>query len=364
MMSEYLSLIPGSVVRVGSDEEISKWIAALDYSSLWIISDNTVMETTSERLSNIFSMATGIILIPEGEMTKSIETCSMVWDQLLSGGADRQSLILNIGGGVVTDLGGFCASTFQRGVRFINIPTTLLALCDAAVGGKTGVNLGTVKNQIGLFSDPLRVFVMPELTQTLTDRQFKSGLAEAIKHGILDGGEHWRVAMSHPDSYGEKSSELILRSIACKAGVVSRDPKEKGDRRSLNLGHTIGHAIESISQMEEKPMLHGEAVALGLIVTLILSVHLNDYDSAKAEEAILRLYRLLPPYKVIFDKSDAATVADRTLQYIKYDKKRVGDAISFVLMNSRGGVSYSDDLDVSLLAVILENVLETWAIKD
>lgn len=363
-MSEYLSLIPGSVAHARTSDEIINWIEALDWSSLWVISDTTVIEATLEALPWLSSKSHGIIRIPEGEMTKNIETCSMVWDQLLSGGADRHSLILNIGGGVVTDLGAFCASTFQRGVRFINIPTSLLALCDAAVGGKTGVNLGAVKNQIGLFSDPLRVFVMPELTRTLSERQFKSGLAEAIKHGILDGGEHWRLVMNHPDHYCEMTPELVLRSIACKSAVVSRDPREKGDRRSLNLGHTIGHALESISQMEEKPLLHGEAVALGLIVALILSVHLNDYDSTKAEEAILRLYRLLPSYNSIFDKSEADTVAERALQMIKYDKKRVGDNLSFVLLNSRGGIAYTDTLELSLLEVILENVIATWAIKE
>ena len=227
-----------------------------------------------------------IIEIESGEENKNLETCTGVWNALTELGADRKSLILNLGGGVITDLGGFVASTFKRGISFVNIPTTLLSMVDASVGGKTGVDLGVLKNQIGLFSDPKMVLIDPRYLQTVTDRELRSGVAEIIKYGLTYDVKLWDSIKLIEDLNYNTLNGLIHRSIEIKNNVVLEDPKEAGVRKVLNFGHTLGHAIESYflkSDIKEN-LTHGEAIAIGMITETYISEVLFGFPKEKTRE--------------------------------------------------------------------------------
>src|SRR5690606_10460310 len=205
---------------------------------------------------------------------KNIKTCLKVWEALSEADADRKSLLINLGGGVPTDLGGFVASTFMRGIDFINIPTTLLSMVDASVGGKTGVDLGPLKNQIGLINQPQMVLVFPNFLRTMDPRELKSGYAEMLKHGLILDAEYWKQLRKGGDF---TKAAAIQRSIALKNKVVLEDPREMGLRKILNFGHTLGHAIEShcLERPDRETLLHGEAIAIGMILEAYLSHRLT-----------------------------------------------------------------------------------------
>ena len=202
-----------------------------------------------------------ILEIPSGEENKNINTCQKVWQALSNNNGDRKSLLINLGGGVLTDLGGFVASTFKRGIDFINIPTTLLSMVDASIGGKTGIDLGPLKNQIGVINQPQMVLIFPEFLKTVEERQIKSGYAEMLKHGLIKDLEYWSQLKETPDY---TVPHFIQKSIALKNEVVMQDPTEQGLRKILNFGHTLGHAIESyfLEDPSKKTLLHGEAIAI------------------------------------------------------------------------------------------------------
>lgn len=215
------------------------------------------------------------IVIPAGDVNKTLDTAQKVWHKLQEGGATRHSLLINLGGGVVTDLGGFSASTFKRGMDYLNIPTTLLAMVDASTGGKTGVNFGGLKNEIGVFKEPKEVVIDTDYLKSLDEENLLSGFAEAIKHCLLEkDGDLNRVLGNYQEFICDK--DFIEKNIEVKRKVVKEDPFEKGIRKALNLGHTVGHAFESWAMKTEHPILHGYAVAYGLICELWLStVHCN-----------------------------------------------------------------------------------------
>ncbi|MCL4152909.1 UNVERIFIED_CONTAM: hypothetical protein GTU68_035655, partial [Idotea baltica] len=212
-----------------------------------------------------------IIEIESGEINKTIETCVGVWEALSELGADRKSILINLGGGVLTDLGGFVASTFKRGIAFINVPTTLLSMVDASVGGKTGVDLGSLKNQVGVINQPVMVLVIPDFLDTLEERQLESGFAEMLKHGLIKDRQYWDDLKMV--STLSEMKDHILKSVEIKNEVVLIDPTEQGLRKILNYGHTLGHAIESyfLASQEKSTLLHGEAIAIGMITEGYLS---------------------------------------------------------------------------------------------
>src|SRR5210317_90177 len=234
-------------VRFNEDayENLNEMISDLNPSTLFVLVDeNTHDACLSLFLSNINSTKRiEIIEIESGEENKNLDTCSGVWNALTELGADRKSLLLNLGGGVITDLGGFVASTFKRGIKFINIPTTLLSMVDASVGGKTGVDLGVLKNQIGLFSNPEMVIIDERFLETVSDRELRSGLAEIIKYGLSYDKSIWNTIQNLDEISTKSLAPLIHRSIEIKNEVVTEDPFEKGLRKVLNFGHTLGHAI-------------------------------------------------------------------------------------------------------------------------
>ena len=273
-----------------------------------------------------------ILEIPDGEINKNIHTCSLLWERLSNKGADRNSLIINLGGGVVTDLGGFVASTFKRGVYFINIPTTLLSMVDASVGGKNGVDLGLLKNQIGIINNPEMVLIDIDFLKTLPKNQITSGYAEMLKHGLIHSEKYWNDVKAFNEFNIDKIEDLIWDSVLIKNDVITKDPLEKNIRKTLNYGHTLGHAIESYSldQNDLPHLLHGEAIAIGMILTSYISHKQLGFPERILDDisqCIIKKFN-----KVSFNKKDI----DAIIQLLKYDKKNYNGKVLFVLLNNIG----------------------------
>jgi 3-dehydroquinate synthase len=250
-------------------KELNKYLFDNKTSKVFVLVD----ENTNEHCFSIFKdqikteIEGELIQIPAGESFKNIDTCIDIWNQLTESGADRNSLLINLGGGVVTDMGGFVASTFKRGIKFINIPTTLLSMVDASVGGKTGIDFGVLKNQIGLFSNPEMVVIDSQYLTTVSEREIRSGMAEIIKYGLTYDIKLWNQIKSLEELENNILNSIINRSIEIKNTIVLKDPKEKSLRKILNFGHTLGHAIESyhLESEEKNNLTHGEAIAIGMI---------------------------------------------------------------------------------------------------
>ncbi|WP_111708461.1 3-dehydroquinate synthase [Lutibacter citreus] len=274
------------------------------------------------------SLEIEIIEIESGEENKNLDTCTGVWQALTELGADRKSLLINLGGGVVTDLGGFVASCFKRGINFVNIPTTLLSMVDASVGGKTGVDLGVLKNQIGLFSDPEMVLIDTRYLDTVIEREIRSGLAEIIKYGFTYDVKIWDKINNFNELSVKNISTLIHRSIEIKNEVVTEDPKENGLRKILNYGHTLGHGIESyfLDSEDKEKLTHGEAIAVGMITEAYLSEKLLGFPSNTLKEiktSIIEKYG-----KISIETTDY----DAIIALLIHDKKNVGGQVNFVLL--------------------------------
>lgn len=283
------------LVGLGILGQIYKLLPIGEYSRLAVLSDRNVHPLWFDKL------ATGLnrpdinqILVPSGEQSKTITESEKIWIEMLKSGLDRHSLLVNLGGGVIGDLGGFVASTFMRGIDFLQIPTSLLAMVDASVGGKTGINVGDIKNSVGIFQGPIGVVADVETLETLPKRELVSGFAEIIKHGIIAEKEHFSLAISKkPEEFTKKELiKLIVDSIKIKLGIVNQDPNETGLRKVLNFGHTIGHAVESLSLLTSDPLLHGEAVSIGIIAESKLAQLLgllSNEDFISIENSIRRV---------------------------------------------------------------------------
>ncbi len=273
-----------------------------------------------------------VIEIEAGEHYKNIETCLGVWEALSSLDGDRKSVIINLGGGVVTDLGGFVACTFKRGIDYINVPTSLLAMVDASVGGKTGVDLGNLKNQIGVISSPQMVLIDTSFLDTLPSNQMRSGLAEMLKHGLIQDANYWGKLSDLSTLDLNDLDQLIHQSVVIKNNVVTEDLKEDGIRKTLNYGHTLGHAIESyfLTNDKKEDLLHGEAIAIGMILATYISAKQEGFPEAKLTEikdTILSIYG-----NVSFEGEDYEAIID----LLKYDKKNSHGNINFVLLEDVG----------------------------
>lgn len=265
------------------------------------------------------------IVIPSGEQNKNIETVQFIWSKLIENHADRKSLLINLGGGMVTDIGGFAASCYQRGIDFINIPTTLLAMVDASVGGKTGIDFQGLKNQIGVFSQPLAVVILFEFLATLPKRELLSGLAEIIKYGFISD-KYFLLASLSGNPSCPVNTKLIKNSIEVKADIASNDANEQGNRKILNFGHTVGHALETYLVENHQDIKHGEGVALGMVSALYLSEKYCNLD-----HKVTLYYKKL--YAKTFNRFDLDGIpVGELLEIMRHDKKNQDGHIRFVLI--------------------------------
>jgi 3-dehydroquinate synthase len=322
-------------------KSLNDWLKKHRASSTVILCDNN---TKRNCLPMLTALSPGlsdapVIEIPAGEAGKNPDTATAIWEQLLSHRCDRDSLLINLGGGMVSDIGGFCASVFKRGIGFIHLPTSLLAMADASVGGKTGIDLGSTRNVIGTFAEPRAVFVFTPFLKTLPEEHYRSGLAEIYKIGLVAGKSLWSELKKMKNRQDDAS--LIAKSIALKVKVVEKDPLDKGYRKILNFGHSAGHALESIYLEEGKELLHGMAVAAGMIMETNVAWQLKLIDRATMAEISGTLHsRLSPP---VLRHIPASLLA----RYLLHDKKNSGGKLMFALIDGIGSCRHEVEVDES-----------------
>ncbi|NQY10377.1 MAG: 3-dehydroquinate synthase [Flavobacteriales bacterium] len=311
-------------------------------SNIYIIADeNSVEHCLPILLDEVESLKeAGVLQIESGEENKNLQTCIDIWGALTDGNVDRKAVVINLGGGVIGDMGGFVASTYKRGIDFINIPTTLLSQVDASIGGKLGIDFERLKNHIGVFNNPQGVFAHAGFLSTLSYEELRSGYAEVIKHGIIADADYWKKVKRTDLESVEDWDDIIFRSIEIKNKIVLEDPTEQGARKSLNFGHTIGHAIESsFLGIEGKHLLHGEAIAIGMICEAFVSYKIADLPLNELDDItdyILALYG-----KQDIDISDE----EGFMNYLKNDKKNQAGETRFTLISRVG--NYLVDKQVS-----------------
>ena len=323
------------IISTQLESELVSALSECEHDKLFVLTDTTTLELCMPVLQNFYCMKKAhIITIPATDSHKDIESLMMVWKGLQEGGASRHSCMINLGGGMVTDLGGFAASTFKRGINFINIPTTLLAMVDASVGGKTGINFGGLKNEIGVFSDSKFVIINTQFLDTLDHDNICSGYAEMLKHGLISDNKHWAELvgfnLAQPDL--AQLQRMVAESIKVKERIVTEDPHEHGIRKALNLGHTVGHALESFAMKHGRPVLHGYAVAYGMVCELYLSARKTDFPTDKMHQTvrfILDHYGRLP-----YTCDDYPEL----LELMRHDKKNTSGIINFTLLGGIGDI--------------------------
>lgn len=330
-------------VFLGEDvlSQLERDLCERDYSRKYILVDeNTIQHCLPILIASVPSLRQAeVVEIESGEEHKTIEICIRLWEVLTELRADRHSLLINLGGGVIGDMGGFVASTYKRGIDFVNVPTTLLAQVDASVGGKVGVDLRQLKNQVGVFSNPEAVYIMPGFLKTLSKRQVLAGMAEMIKHGLIADESHYRALREFDLSQIGALLPLIDTSVRIKNRIVLDDPQEKGIRKLLNFGHSIGHAIESFSMENgHKPLLHGEAVAVGMLCEAWLSAQLCDFPEEELEALAHFILPLYPPF--LFETMEQ----HRMIEIMRNDKKNRDDRLNFTLLSAVGVASYDHEI--------------------
>ncbi len=316
---------------------LAELLGGIGHENLFIVADKHTVGFCDYLFEKVDWLPTHVAVLDCGEENKSIESVTRIWTMLSKQGARRSSVLVCVGGGMVTDLGGFAASTFKRGMRCINIPTTLLAQVDASLGGKTGFNFNGLKNEIGTFSVPEKVIIDVHFLNYLPVRERMSGFAEMIKHGLLSDREYLTRLLNL--EYWETSSgdflELIRRSVAVKDKIVSQDPKEQGLRKVLNFGHTVGHAVESLSILHGEPLLHGEAVALGMVAELYLSVREKGFPGEIYGQVRDFVGRCYPDYSLVEH-------ADALYELMLHDKKNDRQGVNFTLLPDVGEFSLNN----------------------
>ena len=317
-----------SKVFILTDENVAPfWLPEIEY---WLNCKNAVE-----------------IVIKAGEQHKNLQTVQRIWRTLMKQHADRNALLINLGGGVVTDLGGFAASTYKRGIKFINIPTTLLAMVDAAIGGKTGIDFGGGKNQIGTFAEAEEVIIDPVFLETLPQREICSGLAEMLKYGFIADSNLLNVNLENYQQYITHCGEI-------KHEIVMQDLAEKGLRKVLNFGHTLGHAIESHCLTTDYPLLHGEAVALGMSGALWLSVRQCGLDEKVLQDFESQLPMLLSEVEISLSESDIEPI----LGYLVHDKKNKDEKPQFVLLEAVGKPVWDVEIEPNLVKSSLQYLIK------
>lgn len=288
-----------------------------------------------------------VIQVASGEAHKTIDTCQFIWSQLAQMQASRKAVLLNLGGGVIGDMGGFCAATYKRGIDFVQIPTTLLSQVDASVGGKLGVDFGLIKNGVGLFQNPKMVCISTMFFNTLPEAEIRSGFAEILKHALIADRSYWQQLQMVDLSLGNWS-DLVRQSICIKKDIVEQDPYEQGLRKVLNFGHTIGHAIESLSWQSTAPLLHGDAVAIGMLAEAYISHQLLGLDADVLQQIASAIANMYPYWDI--DILDIGQI----LSLIQQDKKNEGKQRAFSLIKSIGQASFNHMVDDDLIKASLD----------
>jgi 3-dehydroquinate synthase len=313
------------------DQSLADWLERLNPDKSAVLVDENTKKYCLSRSDLLADLP--IIEIRSGEVFKNLKTCEYIWNSLTELGFTRKSLLINLGGGVIGDMGGFCAATYKRGIRFINLPTTLLAQVDASVGGKLGIDFNGLKNHIGVFQEPATVIIDSIWLQTLPIRQLRSGFAEVLKHGLIADKKYWNdmISQQFPEEMDWRA--VVKRSIELKAQIVAADPTEKGLRKILNFGHTLGHAIESWNLDQKYDLLHGEAIAAGMVMESHLSWQKNLINQSiltEIAETMIQTFgkvKEIPPYREL-----------KIL--LQQDKKNELGQVMFSLIEGKGHCRY------------------------
>ncbi|WP_281644186.1 3-dehydroquinate synthase [Bacteroides zoogleoformans] len=323
-------------------DSLTRAIERCPHNKIFILTDQHTHRLCLPQLTHIPAVKEAEeIVIGAEDIHKNLETLASVWQALSEKGADRHSLLINLGGGMVTDLGGFAASTFKRGIAYINIPTTLLAMVDASVGGKTGINFNGLKNEIGVFAPAACVLIETEFLRSLDAHNFFSGYAEMLKHGLISTPKHWTelLAFDTEDIDYTVLKQMVGRSVEVKERIVEEDPLEHGIRKALNLGHTVGHAFESLSLAEHRPVLHGYAVAWGIVCELYLSHIKVGFPKESMYQTIRFIKENYGGFH--FDCKQY----DRLYELMKHDKKNMAGVINFTLLKDIGDICLNQTAD-------------------
>ena len=316
------------------ERDLATAVAESEHDRVFVLTDDTTHECCLPKVAALLAQYDAVpITIAHGDQHKTLAALGDVWTALQQGGATRHSLLVNLGGGMITDLGGYAAATFKRGINFINIPTTLLAMVDASVGGKTGINFGGLKNEVGVFNDSKYVILDTEFLKTLDDENICSGYAEMLKHGLISTEAMWEELvnfdLANPDL--KQLQRMVGDSVKVKERIVELDPHEKGIRKALNLGHTFGHAFESWA-LKRKPILHGYAVAFGLIPELYLSVAKTGFPTDKMRQTVTFIKENYGTLNITCDDYD------ELIELMHHDKKNQNGIINFTMLGGIGDI--------------------------
>ncbi len=333
-------------------QELQKFLDYHSYSKICLISDENTQKHCYPLIRDAVKGKGFFIQIPAGEEAKNLETCKKIWEYMTAANLDRKALVINLGGGVIGDMGGFCASTYKRGIDFIQIPTTLLSQVDASVGGKLGIdftetNNNVFKNHIGVFNEPQAVFIDTGFLATLDARELRSGFAEIIKHCLIADKDKWEIISSR--SFDEQDwNDLTAHSVAIKSAVTEADPHEKGLRKILNFGHTLGHAIESFYLNTPKKLLHGEAIAIGMICESFISAKRGFIEMENLQR--ISSYIISVYGKPEIPAKDIHKIIPLTLQ----DKKNERSEVLFSLLEEVGKANYNVQVSVEEMKESIE----------
>ncbi len=338
------------------EEELSGWVQKYPKGKVFLATEETVDKLWVSRY-DVFFADRGIkkVVIPPGEKNKDIGSVSKIWDFLSKNGGDRKSLLINIGGGMLTDLAGFAASAFKRGIDFLNVPTTLLSQVDASVGGKTGINFNGLKNEVGAFKEPVAVIINTDFLKTIDKGNFVSGFAEMIKHGVIHSPGHLDElrAFDFENIDYDLLQEIIRHSVDIKEYFVGNDLTENNIRKALNFGHTVGHAFESLAMEQNRPILHGYAVAYGMIAELFLSAQKCNFPENEIKHLSSWLLQIYGRFE--FSENDFA----RLFELMGHDKKNESGRINFTLPSKIGEIEINQHCEKELIFNALEYTQRT-----
>lgn len=335
-------------IHINSWEAFDEYIENGGFSSILILVDENTSEHCLPILAGQLTQKFDIIEIESGEINKDLDTCKGIWETMIDFGADRHSLCINLGGGVIGDMGGFAASTFMRGMDFIQVPTTLLSQVDASVGGKLGVDFHTYKNLIGIIKNPGAVFMFTDFLKTLPQEQLVSGYAEVVKHGLIRDVKAYQNDVKVSELEQTDWERLVYESVLIKKSVTDEDPEERGLRKILNFGHTIGHAIESYNLDTETYLLHGEAIAIGMILETHLSYqkgYISESEVAEIKSSLTKIFGHYP---------NRIPTIDTLMSLMSKDKKNKGGVIMFSLLEEVGKGNYNQEVTEEMIQKAVE----------